>query len=152
MVNHYYFYCVDRDFGPFFVKFGSYFPYNGKLCLNGHEYAKRQLDKRNIDYEALDNGFQSCADPKQLHRICDGLTDRKINALARKWFARLPHPFPAKDRHPKSRRYQLTGPGRVVRTPQRPAGSGAGQCAYRTLRRRELPGAILPGHYQGRGG
>ena len=26
MVNHYYFYCVDEDFGPFFLKFCSYFP------------------------------------------------------------------------------------------------------------------------------
>ena len=33
MVNHYYFYCVDDDFGPFFIKFCSYFPYNAKLCL-----------------------------------------------------------------------------------------------------------------------
>ncbi len=37
MVNHFYFYCVDADFGPFFLKFCSYFPYNAKLCLNGHE-------------------------------------------------------------------------------------------------------------------
>jgi len=36
LVNHYYFYCLDRDFGPFFLKFCSYFPYNAKLCLNGH--------------------------------------------------------------------------------------------------------------------
>ena len=43
MVNHFYFYCVDRDFGPFFLKFCTYFPYNAKLCLNGHEYAKQQL-------------------------------------------------------------------------------------------------------------
>ena len=28
MVNHYYFYCMDKDFGPFFLKFCSYFPYN----------------------------------------------------------------------------------------------------------------------------
>ena len=27
MVNHFYFYCVDDDFGPFFIKFCSYFPY-----------------------------------------------------------------------------------------------------------------------------
>jgi hypothetical protein len=26
LVNHYYFYCVDEDFGPFFLKFCSYFP------------------------------------------------------------------------------------------------------------------------------
>jgi hypothetical protein len=38
MVNHYYFYGVDQDFGPFFLKFCSYFPYNAKLCINGHEY------------------------------------------------------------------------------------------------------------------
>jgi hypothetical protein len=28
MVNQYYIYAVDRDFGPFFLKFCSYFPYN----------------------------------------------------------------------------------------------------------------------------
>jgi hypothetical protein len=34
---------VDENFGPFFLKFCSYFPYNAKLCLNGHEYAKRTV-------------------------------------------------------------------------------------------------------------
>jgi len=37
MVNHFYVYSMDRDFGPFFLKFCTYFPYNAKLCLNGHE-------------------------------------------------------------------------------------------------------------------
>lgn len=46
MVNHFYVYYVDRDFGPFFLKFCTYFPYNTKLCLNGHEYAKQQLTKK----------------------------------------------------------------------------------------------------------
>lgn len=41
MVNHYYFYCVDKDFGPFFIKFCSYFPSNARLCINGHEYCWR---------------------------------------------------------------------------------------------------------------
>jgi hypothetical protein len=40
MVNHFYFYGVDAEFGPFFLKFCTYFPYNAKLCLNGHEYVK----------------------------------------------------------------------------------------------------------------
>jgi hypothetical protein len=56
MVNQFYVYCVDRDFGPFFLKFSTYFPYNAKLCINGHEYAKRQLAKEGIGFEALDNG------------------------------------------------------------------------------------------------
>ena len=98
MVNHYYFYCVDEDFGAFFLKFCSYFPYNANLCINGNEYAKCQLRKRGIEFEALDNGVLSCAEPKALQRICDGLDDKKIDRLLRKWLARLPHPFDRRDR------------------------------------------------------
>jgi len=98
LVNHYYFYCVDENFGPFFLKFCSYFPYNAKLCLNGHEYAKQQLEREQIAYQALDNGIRSCAAPGRLQRICDSLSAAKIDALLGKWLRRLPHPFPAADR------------------------------------------------------
>jgi hypothetical protein len=98
MVNHLYFYAVDRDFGPFFLKFATYFPYTAKLCLNGHEYVKRQLTQRGIRYEALDNGILSCADPGRVQALCDGLSAEKIEAFARKWLRRLPRPFLAADR------------------------------------------------------
>jgi hypothetical protein len=98
MVNQFYFYIQDDDFGPFFLKFCSYFPYNARLCINGHEYLKRQLHKQGIPFEALDNGILSCPDPKRLQQICDGLTPAKIEGLLRKWLARLPHPFPEEDR------------------------------------------------------
>jgi len=98
MVNHYYVYAVDRDFGPFFLKFCSYFPFNAKLCLNGHEYAKCQLARQGIAFEALDNGVLSCADPERLQKICDGLSAQKIDALLRKWLRLLPHPFTGADR------------------------------------------------------
>ena len=98
MVNNYYIYAVDRDFGPFFLKFCSYFPFNAKLCLNGHEYAKRQLAQEGIAFEALDNGILSCADPKRLQKICEGLSAAKIDALLRKWLRLLPHPFTGADR------------------------------------------------------
>ena len=71
-VNHYYFYIDDEDFGPLFLKVCSYAPWGIKLCLNGHEWAKRQLEKRGIEYEALDNGFLSCADRRNCN-ICDSL-------------------------------------------------------------------------------
>lgn len=81
MVNQYYVYVHDADFGPVFIKFSSYFPYTGKICLNGHEYAKRQLDKRSIAFEPLDNGFRSCADPQQLQAMCDGLGEAQIQGM-----------------------------------------------------------------------
>lgn len=98
MVNHFYFYCVDRDFGPFFLKFCTYFPYNAKLCINGHEYVKRQLAREGIKYEALDNGVLCCASPKRLQELCDGLSAERIDALLRKWLRVLPHPFTRADR------------------------------------------------------
>lgn len=97
-VNHYYFYCVDRDFGPFFIKFCSYFPFNGKLCLNGNEWAKRQATHAGIVFEPLDNGFLSCEDPRRLNRICARLGPERIEALLRKWLRILPHPFNGADR------------------------------------------------------
>ena len=107
MCNQYYFYLVDEDFGPLFIKFSSYFPYTARINLNGHEYAKRQLDKEGIVYEALDNGIRSCADPQRLQQILDGLDERKIDAVVRKWFERLPHPFTPQDRAAHFR-YQLS--------------------------------------------
>ena len=98
LVNQYYFYAIDRDFGPFFLKFCSYFPYNAKLCINGHEYVKRQLERGGIGYQALDNGVLSCEDPAKLQSICDELSAEKIDVLFRKWLRRLPHPFTKKDR------------------------------------------------------
>src|SRR6195256_307650 len=81
MVNHYYFYCVDEDFGPFFVKFCSYFPYNAKLCLNGHHWAQRQAGKAGIGFTSMDNAFGSVEDPAALQHICDGLGPAQIQAL-----------------------------------------------------------------------
>ena len=55
--------------------------------MNGHEYCKRQLEKEGIAYKPLENGIRSCADPKRLQEICDGLTGEKIQALWDKWQA-----------------------------------------------------------------
>jgi len=107
MVNHYYFYLVDADFGPLFIKFCGYFPYTGRVCLNGHEYAKRQAARAGIGFTALDNGFFAVDDPVAVQRICDRLSPAKIDAVVRKWLARLPHPFTAADRA-ADYRYQLS--------------------------------------------
>jgi hypothetical protein len=72
-------------------------PNNDKLCLNGHEYLKRQLAKEGIAFEALDNSVLSCDDPKCLQQIADGLDAAKIDALLHKRVGRLPQPFTAVD-------------------------------------------------------
>lgn len=107
IVNHFYIYAVDDDFGPFFIKFCTYFPYNAKVCINGNEWAKRQATKAGLAFEALDNGFASCEEPRRLQRICERLDHTKIDRFVRKWLARLPHPFTAADRR-AGYRYDLS--------------------------------------------
>ena len=98
VVNQFYFYCADEDFGPFFLKFCSYFPFNAKLCINGNEWAKRQAAKAGIGFTPLDNAFAAVDDVAALQAICDTLGPAQIDALLRKWLTRLPHPFSPADR------------------------------------------------------
>ena len=107
MVNHYYVYILDKDFGPLFLKFCSYFPYPAKLCLNGHEWLKRQLTQRDMPFEPLDNGIRSSEAPARVQRIADTLDAAKIDAVFRKWLRRLPHPF-APAHRAAGYRYQLS--------------------------------------------
>src|SRR5690349_16356388 len=107
MVNQYYFYIEDSDFGPLFIKFCSYFPYTAKVCINGHEWLKRQLQKNDIAFEALDNGILSCDEPERVQRIANDLDAAKIEAVFRKWLGRLPHPYTAADRE-AGYRYDLS--------------------------------------------
>jgi hypothetical protein len=90
--------------------------HNAKLCLNGHEWAKRQAAKAGIGFTALDNGFAAIDDPAAVQAICDQLSPEKIDALLRKWLA-----IPAAPVHPRRlRRRQplrdLHRPGRVSLT------------------------------------
>jgi hypothetical protein len=51
-VNHFYLYLWDPDWGPAFRKTNAYAPYPVWLWLNGHEWAKRQLQRAGIGYRA----------------------------------------------------------------------------------------------------
>ena len=87
VVNQYYFYCVDEEFGPVCVKFSGYFPYTGRLILNGNEYAKRQAAKAGIGFVPLDNAFAAVDDVAAVQAICDGLDEGAITALAARLLA-----------------------------------------------------------------
>ena len=106
-INYFYFYCLDEDFGPFFIKFSTYFPYTAKLCINGNECAKRQAAKAGIGFEALDNGFAAVDDVSGLQAICDSLGPAQIDALLRKWLRILPTPFTDEDQA-AGYRYELS--------------------------------------------
>jgi len=97
-VNHYYFYILDRDFGPSFIKLCSYAPFAGRVWLNGHEWVKRQLQKRGILFTALDNCLLDAPDAASVQDVCDQLSAYHVQAFFRRWMAVLPQPLTAEDR------------------------------------------------------
>jgi hypothetical protein len=94
----YYFYLQDAAVGPAFIKVCPYAPFGLTVCLNGHAWAKRQLQRAGVAFAALDNGFRTCADPARLQAVCATLGVEQIEAFLAKWLARLPLPLTPADR------------------------------------------------------
>ena len=93
-VGIYYFYILDRDFGPGFIKICTYFPYPAKVWLNGHEWAKRQA--RTPDISPSPNSrtaSPSCEDPaaSKPSATASGLAD--IQGFFDRWTLAIPTPF-----------------------------------------------------------
>ncbi len=92
------FYIRDREWGPSFVKTNAYAPHPVWLWLNGHEWARRQAAAAGIDFQALDNGFRSCADADALAATCAALSHADVEACFARWMRVPPCPFTAAER------------------------------------------------------
>ena len=97
-VGVYYFYVLDPEFGPGFIKICTYFPYPAKVWLNGHEWAKRQATRAGIAFTPLSNGFASCEQPSQLQALCDRFGPGDVQAFFDRWMAVIPTPLGQSDR------------------------------------------------------
>ena len=97
-VGVYYFYVLDPEFGPGFIKICTYFPYPAKVWLNGHEWAKRQATRAGIAFTPLSNGFASCEQPSQLQALCDRFGPSDVQAFFDRWMAVIPTPLGQSDR------------------------------------------------------
>ena len=96
--NFYYFYILDTQMGPAFIKMSTYAPFSMWVYCNGHEWAKRQIEQDGIGFAALDNGFAACGEPEALQRTCDRFGATAIRTFFERWVHRLPSPFLPEDR------------------------------------------------------
>jgi len=70
MVNHFYIYCVDGDFGPFFVKFNAYFPCNARFRARlGAESLNSALDRLVTGYDELLGSRQTLLEGRHSHAL-----------------------------------------------------------------------------------
>ena len=68
---HYYFYFIDDDLGLCSVRVPTWCPFRLQIYCNGHSYLARQMDKRQIEYRALDNAFGWIADLEAAQQLAN---------------------------------------------------------------------------------
>ena len=66
-----------------------YFPFNARLCLNGHAWLARQLEQEGIACQQAGNAFLACSEPARLQRLADQLAPEQIVRGANRWLTEL---------------------------------------------------------------
>jgi hypothetical protein len=83
-----YFYFLDRELGLLHVRLQTWFPFTIQICLNGHDWLARKLDRHDLAYRKLDNAFLWIEDPSRAQRFADRFVARNwpriLSALARR--------------------------------------------------------------------
>jgi hypothetical protein len=66
-----YYYFVDRDLGFMHVRLQTTAPFTCQVYANGHNYVARQLKKKGIVFEQVDNAFVELSDVAAVQRAAD---------------------------------------------------------------------------------
>jgi hypothetical protein len=80
-VDHYYFYLVDRFWGPISIRFSSHPPFNVTVYLNGNRWLATEAIGQGLKIVTLDNSVVRCSDRAALQAIADSLDHRRLQAL-----------------------------------------------------------------------
>lgn len=72
-----YYYFMDRQLGFMHIRIQTWLPFMIQVYINGHEWLARQLDKRGIEYDKLENAFVGISDCKKAQQIADRFAKRR---------------------------------------------------------------------------
>lgn len=106
-VWQYYFYLQDADCGRMFVRVCPYFPFNARVCLNGHEWLACQLRQEGLAFQQCGNAFRTCAHPERLQELADQFSAQDILACGHRWLAQLVPFFTEQERRHQGFGYRL---------------------------------------------
>ena len=66
-----YFYFLDREFGFLHVRIPTWFPFTMQICINGHDWLSRKLDRHGIEYRKIENAFVWIEDSGRAQHFAD---------------------------------------------------------------------------------
>jgi hypothetical protein len=81
-----YWYFLDPEFGLLHVRVQTWFPLTVQVCMNGHEWLARKLDRHGVGYQKIDNAFTQLDDAARTQRFADRFAHKQwpriLNRLA----------------------------------------------------------------------
>jgi len=66
-----YYYFMDKELGLIHVRLQTWAPFTCQVYANGHDYVARELKKKGIAFEQVDNAFVELSDPAAAQRCAD---------------------------------------------------------------------------------
>jgi hypothetical protein len=86
---HYYFYFMDEELGLCYLRVPTWCPFRLQFYCNGHNWLARQLGRKQVRFELLDNAFVEIGDWEQAQRIAHGWQPeqlhRRLDEFARRY-------------------------------------------------------------------
>lgn len=76
---HYYFYFLDEELGLCYVRVPTWCPFRLQFYCNGHNWLARQLERRKIAYQMLDNAFVEIGDWARAQHIADDWKPERLH-------------------------------------------------------------------------
>jgi hypothetical protein len=66
-----YYYFLHPELGLIHVRLQTWFPFVVQVAVNGHEWLARQMERRHLAFEQIDNAFVHLADPARAQALAD---------------------------------------------------------------------------------
>jgi hypothetical protein len=92
-----YYYFIDRELGFIHVRIQTWFPLTVQICLNGHDWLARKLDRHLVPYTKIENAFTWISNYQRAQRFADRFTKRNwpriLSAITRRLNPLMPDLF-----------------------------------------------------------
>jgi len=76
---HYYFYFITAELGLCYLRVPTWAPFRLQFYCNGHNLLASALNKKNIDFQMLDNVFVQIDDFDKAQKLADDISAKRIH-------------------------------------------------------------------------
>ena len=76
---HHYVYFIDKELGLCYLRIPTWAPFRLQFYFNGHNWLARQLEKKGIGYQQVDNAFVHLDDFKKAQKLADRMPNVASN-------------------------------------------------------------------------